>query len=292
MIGAINNPTAFTVYSSYSKSMRSLGRHMERLAGGTKSAADDGAAVAISEQTRSQAAGTSMARNNVDNSLSMLQTADGWLQEVNNILVRMHELGIEAGDATMTGSDRRNIQSEFAQLQQQLQDIGDKNAKFNGKNLFSNAFTASAGATVQIGADAGQTMGITLVNLKSDAATSMGTSNWSTVLDTASVFVSAATRASALSGVDRSITRAQEAIDFIAGIRASIGGQMNRLEHARSGLLTYEDSIRAAESKIRDVDMARESSLLAREQIRTQVGNAILAQANQLPNIIVGLLAQ
>jgi len=226
----------------------------------------------------------------VENGLSMLQTSDGWLQEVNNILGRMHELSIEAGDASMTGSDRGNIQTEFAQLQSQLKDIGDKNAKFNGKNLFSSGFTAAAGATTQIGADAGQTMTITLVNLKSDTATSMGTNSWSTVLENTSIFLSAGTQASALSGVDRSITRIQEAINFIANTRATVGGQMSRFEQTRSGLLTYEDNIRAAESKIRDVDMARESSEMAKHQILTQVGNAVLAQANQLPSGIVQLL--
>jgi flagellin len=287
-VGAINNPTAFSVYSNYATSMNDLSRSMNRLASGTKGVADDAAGVAISEGMRSQARGTAMARSNVDNSLSMLQTADGWMQELNNILGRMHELAIQAGDASMTGDDRGNIQAEFLQLQSQLQDIGDKNAKFNGKNLFSTAF--SSGATTQIGADAGQTMTITLVNLKSNAATSMGTNNWSTVLDTASIFLSAGTQASALAGVDRTINRIQEAIDFIADKRASVGGQMSRLEHTRSGLLTYEDNIRAAESKIRDVDMAKESSDMAKTQILTQVGNAVLAQANQLPSSITKLL--
>ena len=289
-LGAINNPTAYTVYSNYAKSMGDLDRSMTRLARGTKGVADDAAGVAISEGMRSQARGTAMARSNVSNGLSMLQTSDGWLQEVNNILGRMHELSIEAGDASMTGSDRGNIQTEFAQLQSQLKDIGDKNAKFNGKNLFSSGFTAAAGATTQIGADAGQTMTITLVNLKSDTATSMGTNSWSTVLENTSIFLSAGTQASALSGVDRSITRIQEAINFIANTRATVGGQMSRFEQTRSGLLTYEDNIRAAESKIRDVDMARESSEMAKHQILTQVGNAVLAQANQLPSGIVQLL--
>ena len=287
-VGAISNPTAYTVYSNYAQSMERLDRSMGRLSSGTKGVADDGAGVAISEGMRSQARGTAMARSNVDNGLSMLQTADGWLQEVNNILGRMHELSIEAGDASMTQADRSNIQSEFTQLQQQLKDIGDKNAKFNGKNLFSTGF--STGATTQIGADAGQTMTITLANLKSDAATSMGTNNWSNLLDDASIFLSAGTQASSLAGMDRSINRIQEAIDFITTTRASIGGQMSRLEHTRSGLLTYEDNIRAAESKIRDVDMAKESSNMAKEQILTQVGNAMLAQANQLPSGIVQLL--
>jgi flagellin len=291
-IGAINNPTAFNVYSNYANSMTRLNKSMGLLSRGTKSVADDGAGVAISEQMRSQAQATGVARNNVENSLSMLQTADGWLQQINNILVRMHELSIQAGDASATGSDRGNIQAEFAQLQNQLKDIGDKNAKFNQKNLFSNAFTMAAGATTQIGADSGQTMSITLVDLRSATGTSMGTNNWSTMLDTTSIFLSAGTQASALSGVDRSITRIQEAITFITDTRASLGGQMSRLEQARSGLLTYEDNIRAAESKIRDVDMARESSEMTKHQIQTQVGNAMLAQANQLPNSIVQLLGQ
>jgi flagellin len=288
-VGAINNPTAFSVYSNYARSMISLTSSMTKLANGSKGVIDDAAGVAISESMRSQADGTAMARQNVTNALSMLQTTDGWLQEVNNILVRMHELSIEAGDASMGIEDRSNIQAEFTQLQNQLKSIGDQNAKFNGKNLFSNAFVAGAAVT-QIGADAGQTMSITLVDLRSVAATSMGTNNWSTILGTASIFLCAGTQASALSGINRSITRIQEAIDFISDTRAVVGGQMSRLQQTNSGLLTYEDNIRAAESKIRDVDMARESSLLAQKQILSQVGNAMLAQANQLTSGIMQLL--
>jgi flagellin len=288
-VGAINNPTAFSVYTNYARSANDLNNSMTRLARGTKGVSDDAAGVAISESMRSQANGTAMARQNVNNALSMLQTSDGWLQEVNNILVRMHELSIEAGDASMKSADRGNIQAEFVQLQSQLKDIGDKNAKFNGKSLFSNAFTGG-NAVTQIGADAGQTMSITLVDLRSNGATSMSTNNWSTILGTASIFLCAGTQASALSGINRSITRIQEAIDFISDTRAVVGGQMSRLEQTNSGLLTYEDNIRAAESKIRDVDMARESSVMAQKQILSQVGNAMLAQANQLTSGIVQLL--
>lgn len=289
-VGAINNPTSFAVYSNYSNSMNKLSTSMRKLASGTKGVRDDAAGVAISEQMRSQTRGTAMARNNVENALSMLQTGDGWLQQINNVLIRMHELSIEAGDASMTGGDRSNIQSEFTQLQSQLTDIGDKSARFNEKNLFSSGFTASAGAITQLGADAGQTMSITLENLKSDASTSMGTNNWSTLLGTTSIHLSAGTQASALAGASRSITRIQEAINFISDTRATLGAQMSRLEQTRSGLMTYEDNIRAAESKIRDVDMARESSEMTKKQIQSQVGNAMMAQANQLPAGIVQLL--
>lgn len=290
-IGAINNPTAFTVYSNYADSVQELSYSMRRLSSGTKGVRDDAAGVAISEQMRSQIRGTGMARNNVENGLSMLQTADGWLQEISNILVRMSELSIEAGDASMTGSDRTNIQTEFRQLQSQLTDIGNRNAMYNGKNLFSTGFTASAGATIQIGANAGQTMSLVLTDLRSAGSTTMSTNAWNTVLGTTSIFLSAGTQASALEGADRSVTRVQEAISFITSKRAAFGGQMSRLEQARSGLRTYEDNISAAESKIRDVDMARESSELAKQQIKSQVGNAMMAQANQLPAGIVKLLS-
>jgi flagellin len=265
----LSNPTAFSVYSNYTAASGKLTNSMTRLSTGVKRVADDGAGVGISERMRSQARSTAMARNNVENGISLLQTADGWMQQVNDLLSRMHELSVESYDATKTNTDRGNIESEFSQLKSEINRIvkgAGMAAKFNGMGLLNGSIT---GAT-QVGADSGQTIDISFDALSGITGSIGG--------------VSTATTAGSSIGI------IQGAINTVAQVRAKVGGIQSRLEHTRAGLLTYEDNIRAAESKIRDVDMAYETAELTRQQILGQVGNAMLAQANQLPAGIMQLL--
>ncbi|MDX9981831.1 MAG: flagellin, partial [Lentisphaeria bacterium] len=234
-VGTINNSTAFSVYTNYSASALKLEKSMGRLSSGTKSVVDDGAGVGLSERMRSQAGSTAMARQNVDNAISVLQTADGWMQEVSDTLARMHELAIESNDATKTNTDRTNINAEFTQLQQEVTRIVNTAAKFNGTNLLNGSMSAAT----QVGADSGQT-----ITLKIDSLASV------------TQMISAATNGVATASAATSqITKLQTQIDNVSKARASVGGLQSRFEHTRSGQLTYEDNIRAAESKIRDVDM-------------------------------------
>jgi flagellin len=270
-VGAINNPTAFSVYTNYAASSTNLSKSMTRLATGVKGVADDGAGVGISERMRSQARSTAMARNNVENGVSALQTADSWMQRINDMLGRMHELAIESNDATKTNTDRTNIQSEFSQLQSEIVRVVDSAAKFNGKGLLNG----STNAATQVGADSGQTITLSVDNL-------------SAIVDTMSA--ASANTVSTAAKAATAITAAQNAINTVSQARAKVGGLQSRLENTRSGLLTYEDNIRSAESKIRDVDMARESSEMTKQQILSQVGNAMLAQANQMPGSVLQLI--
>ena len=265
-VGTVNNPTAFNVYSNYSKSSTGLQKSMSRLSSGVKGVEDDGAGVGISERMRSQAKSTGMARHNVENAISVLQTADGWMQEISDTLSRMHELSIESNDATKTNTDRENIGAEFGALKSEITRIVDDAAKFNGKGLLNG----STSSNTQVGADSGQTISLTVTNL-------------SAVVDSVST-VSTAGKASTM------ISQLQTQIDNVGKARASVGGLQSRFEHTRSGLLTYEDNIRAAESKVRDVDMARESSEMSKNQILSQVGNSMLAQANSLSQGVLSLI--
>jgi flagellin len=194
----------------------------------------------------------------------------------------MHELTIGANDATKTSEDKSNIQAEFSQLQSEIARIADSAAKFNGKALFDTTF--SSGVSTQVGADSGQTVNLKLVDLKSDSTTDIdgsgGSKTWDDIIDGNKLSVTSSS----------SIADLKTAIDFISTKRASIGGQQSRFETTRAGLLSYEDNIRAAESKIRDVDMARESSNMVKNQILSQVGNAMLAQSNQLPQSVLQLV--
>jgi len=262
-IGSVNNSSAFTAYANYASSTAKLGQSMNRLSTGQKSAMDDGAGVGISERMRAQARGTSMARQNVENSISALQTADSWMQRVNDILSRMSELTIEAKDGTMATTDITNIQAEFTALREEVGSIVSGRAKFNGTDLL-NGFSAAT----QVGADSGQTITVKVNSLTAVAA------------DLAALSVDGAT----------AISTIVSAVNIVAEARASAGGLQSRLDNSRAGLLTYEDTIRAAESKIRDVDMARESSEMMKQNILSQVGTSILAQANQQSQSVLKLV--
>jgi flagellin len=284
--GSVVNPTAFEAYTQYTLNGLALNTAMRRLASGVKSVADDGAGVAISERMRSQANSTAQARENVDNAVSLLATADSWLQQINDLLKRMHELAVDANDATKTATDKANIQTEFASLQQEVLRITNGSsaaATYNGLALFGSTF--ASGADVQVGADTGQVIQIQLADLTSASTQSMGGGlAWAEVLADAASCVSVATAAST------ALTKLSSAVGYIANVRASIGAQQGRFEKARAGLINYEDQIRAAENRIRTIDTARESSEMVKNQILTQIGTAILAQANQLPAQAVQLV--
>ena len=306
-----NNSAAFGVWSNFSANAVNVKKAMGHLSTGVKTVADNPSGVGISERMRSQNRNISAARSNVENSLSLLQTADSWMQKMNDMLGRMSELSIEAGDGTKTEGDKSNIQTEFVELQKEIERITSKStaaAKFNGLYLFrggngvavlSNDGVQTGSINVQIGPDTNQTVDLSLKDLQStntevigsiisyeynsdNVATSSSRESvtWSSIIDTDNFSVRS----------DSAVGKLASAIDFIANARASNGAQQNRLEFTRSGLLAYEDNLRAAESKIRDVDMARESTDFAKFQILNQVSNAMLAQANQLPGQVLQLI--
>ena len=282
MSSSVTSPTAFNAYTNLTLSALSLNGVMRRLSTGVKGVVDDGAGVAISERMRSQANSTAKAANNVDNGISMLQTADTWMQQISDLLGRMHELAVDASDATKTGDDLANINTEFAQLQSEVRRVTDQAAKFNGAMLFSSDFTNVA---TQVGADSGQTITFMLKDLTSDTTVTVSTGlDWASIVDAADMKVSVA------SAAQDAISRLQSAINFIGNERAAVGAQQERLEKTRTGLLSYEDQIVSAESKIRTIDTARESSEMMKYQILTQIGTAMLSQANQLPAASVQLV--
>ena len=295
-----NNTSAFNVFSNYSNNIGKMRTSMSRLSSGVKSVTDDPSGLGISERMRSQIRSTGMSRQNVENGLSMLQTADSWMQKMNDMLGRMHELGVEAGDGTKTDSDLNNIQSEFKELQSEIKRVTDGStaaAKYNGLYLFRGGDgrtvnDATKGLSIQIGADVGQKIKIDLKQLDSNTTNTetltydkadgtTGTMKWGSV-------ISSDSHLSVRS--DDSLGKISAAIDHISDSRATLGAQQNRLKETQSGLLSYEDNLRAAESKVRDVDMASESTKFSKFQILSQISNAMLAQANQLPGSALQLL--
>lgn len=308
-----NNSGAFNVWANYTGNVGKMQKAMGHLATGVKGASDDPSGVGISERMRSQARNVAMARNNTDNAISLIQTADSWLQKLNDMMARMSELAIEHNDGTKTADDKANVQIEFKALQDEISRITSKNtaaAKYNGLFLFrgGNGVASVTGdtiadptgnITVQIGSDFNQTVDLELVDLQNTNTQVIGsiveytynslnavTSSTHTSVQWASIIDS--NRLSA--GSAASIGKLSKAIDFIANSRARLGAQQNRLEQTKSALLTYEDNLRSAESKIRDIDMAFETTQFSKFQILTQVGNSMLAQANQLPQQVTQLL--
>ena len=306
-----NNAAAFNVWTNYSANTNAMQKSMNHLSTGVKSSSDDPSGIGISEKMRSQARNVAMARNNVDNSISLIQTADSWLQKINDMIARMSELAIEANDGTKTLDDKANVQIEFEALQDEITRITSRSAaaaKFNGLYLFrgGNGIAILTGdqvqtgnISVQVGADNDQTVNLNLVDLQVSNTEVIGstityqynsdnivTSSTRTSVAWASIIDSSQLSASSTA----SIGKIAQAINFIANARARLGAQQNRLEQTRSALLSYEDNLRSSESKIRDVDMAFETTQFSKYQILTQVGNSMLAQANQLPQQVLQLL--
>ncbi len=281
-----NNVAAFNVWSSYNQNVSKMQESMGRLSTGIVKNTDDPAGLGISERMRGQIKGTAMARQNTDNAMSMLQTADAWLQKVNDITSRMKSLSIEA-NGIASDSDKQNIQIEFAALQDEITRItsGDNAAaQFNGVVLFAGSSTS-----IQVGPDAGQNVNLNIPNLASTNNATIGNytnaSGVATHMNWGSVF----SDSFSVTGGDV-IAQLDLVTDHVANARAQMAAQQNRLSQTRDGLLAYEDNLTAAESKIRDVDMARETTEFSKYQVLTQTSNAMLAQANKLPEGVIKLL--
>jgi flagellin len=245
-----------------------------RLSSGLRinSAKDDAAGLAISESLKSQIRSFNVAERNASDGISMAQTAEGSLGEVHDILGRMRELATQASNGSLTSTDRGYLQTEFSSLQSEIVRI-QGSSKFNGKALVGS--TAET-ITLQVGLDntASDQIAVTL------GGVSLGT------ISTNSTVLSGSTASGALTALGTIDT----AIGNVSTARATFGAAMNRLETAQSSIQTMRLNLSAANSRIRDVDVASETSALSRNQVLTQAGVSVLAQANQLPQLAFGLL--
>jgi flagellin len=295
-----NNISSFNVWTNYTKNVTSLRKSMSKLSSGSRinNAGDDPSGLAMSERLRAQKRNTAASANNVENMLNYLQTTDSWAQKIHDMLGRMGELAVMANDGTKSTVDKDNLQKEFVQMQREISQITDSKAKFNGVDLFDGG-----DRTIQVGPDGGQTFSNTGADFTSDSTVALNaTSAWDwtdvvTVTDvgtTASIGVNDATLAAANGGAGVTITETieavNEAIDHVSGYRADLGAEMKRLDHTLDGLRTYEENLAATESRIRDVDVAKETAEMSKYSILQQVGTAMLAQANQVPQGVLQLI--
>ena len=260
------NVEAFNAHRQLSATQMGLSKSMEKLSSGLRinRAADDAAGLAISEKMRAQIRGIARAHQNALDGISMVQTGEGALNEVHSILQRVRELAVQYNNGTLSASDKTAITTEIAQLSSEVSRIVSTTG-FNGINLLSG----NVPVTFQVGANAGETIVLSAANLG-------GT-----------YFQSVFTGFDAQSA---DITAINTAISSIADVRATFGAAQNRLEHTINNLATYEENLTASESRIRDVDVAQEMVNLTKLQILAQSGNAMLTQANQLPQGVLKLL--
>ncbi len=271
-----NNLMSMNTYRQYSINTTNAATSTEKLSSGFRinRAGDDAAGLAISEKMRAQIRGLNMASKNSQDAISLVQTAEGALNETHSILQRMRELAVQASSDTnqdtAAGVDREALDAEFQQLKLEIDDIATKTA-FNGKTLLNGTY-ATTGLVIQTGADAGQTLSITIADMR------------------AAALVLTAADLSVQTGASTAITTVNTAINTVSTARSGLGAIQNRLQHKINNLDTSSENLSAAESRIRDLDMAKEMTNYTKNNILVQAATAMLAQANSAPQGVLQLL--
>jgi len=291
------NTNAVDAAGSLQRSAAALSRSISRLSSGTKivNPSDDAAGLAVSEKLGAQSSRIGAARVNNQNAVSLLQTADGFLKTLGSVLDRMSELAILGKDATKNASDIALYGQEFESLKQQLRDVigngpngtdsdpnwnisGDEPAgMFNGIPLFG----AREGLSVVVGSSGDQTMTIGQINLR-EIGGAVSDVLWDNSVDSSQPDVNIDS-----SGV---IDKLSEAVQQIANERAALGAEQSRLQVVDAQLQVQAENLEAANSRIRDVDVAQESTRMAKFNILVESGTAMLSQANSLPRTVLRLL--
>lgn len=275
-----HNISSYNTQRQLTFNNNSSAKNLEKLSSGYRinRAADDAAGLAISEKMRNQVRGLEQASRNALDGISMIQVAEGALNETHSMLQRMGELYTQAANETLTTSDAKKIQDEIGQLTEQIDSIATQ-TKFNGRELLTTAVDAKD-LEFQVGANEGDTITLTLKSAQVADLTIKDLKDLTTITD-----------ADQLNDeVKVNLTKVQKTIDEVSEIRSGLGAVQNRLEHTVNNLGTTAENLQAAESRIRDVDMAKEMSDFTKNNILTQAATAMLAQANQQPQGILQLL--
>ncbi|MBT9486944.1 MAG: flagellin FliC [Rubrivivax sp.] len=286
MASTINtNIASMNAQRNLTSSQSSLATSMQRLSSGLRvnSAKDDAAGLAIAERMNAQVRGMNVGMRNANDGISLAQTAEGALGKVGDSLQRMRELAVQARNATNSTSDKDSLDKEFGELAKEIQRVLG-GTTFNGKNILGS----DAGSqTFQIGANVttNDSIDITTTNMSSDSSitTVAGTDN--TGASRATIDSTAST-----SAIATVITDIDAAISKVNGERATMGASQSRFESVISNLQISVENQSAARSRIMDADFAAETANLSRSQILQQAGNAMVAQANQLPQQVLSLL--
>ena len=265
-----HNLTAMNANRNLSTVTGAQQKSTEKLSSGYRinRAADDAAGLSISEKLRSQIRGLDKAASNSQDGISLVQVAEGALNETHSILQRMNELATQAANDTNTSTDRESIQQEMDQLTSEIDRIRST-TQFNSMNLLDGTFT---GMRLQVGALSGQSISISIGNMNAATLKVSGL------------------RVSSFSAAGKAMAAIQEAINSVSKQRSALGAIQNRLEHTINNLQTTSENTSAAESRIRDVDMATEMVEYSKNNILAQAGQSMLAQANQATQGVLSLL--
>lgn len=265
-----HNMNALNAHRNMAFNTGNAGKSMEKLSSGLRinRAGDDAAGLAISEKMRAQIRGLDQAARNSQDGISLIQTAEGALNETHSILQRMRELAVQASNDTNVTADRGAIQTEMDQLASEITRIATKTS-FNNQVLLNGAVSE---LSIQTGANSGD---VTKINLQTVDA---GTLNIDALTVDSNVNANAA------------ITAVSAALSTVSTFRANLGAYQNRLEHTINNLNVNSENLTAAESRIRDVDMAKEMMAFSKNNILQQAAQAMLAQANQQPQGVLQLL--
>jgi len=265
------NTAAMNTYSRLTQANGARGNSMAKLSSGLRinRAGDDAAGLSISEKMKNQISGLRQATRNAQDGISLIQTAEGGLNETHSILNRMRDLTVQAANDTNSAEDRAAIKLEIDQLTEEIGRISS-DTKFNGQQLLGGTVTD---LNIQIGANSGDTA-LTVSTIDA-SATALG-------LDLLAVDT-AANANLATASIDTAIQRVSDA-------RATLGAQQNRLDHTINNLTTTQENLSEANSRIRDVDMAEEMMEFTKNNILSQASTAMLAQANQIPQGVLQLL--
>jgi flagellin len=273
-----HNITAMNAYKNLSMTNDSINSSLEKLSSGMRinKAGDDAAGLSISEKMRGQIRGLAMATKNAQDGISLIQTAEGALNETHSILQRMRELAVQAANDTNTTADKVEIQKEMDQLRQEIDRISDT-TEFNTRKLFTGAYITN-GIAFHIGANANQFVSLKINQMDATALSLSGASELEALSLTSAASANLA------------ITTINDALTAVSSERSKFGAVQNRLEHTINNLRTGQENLQASESRIRDVDMAEEMTKFSKDKIIQQSGTAMLAQANATPQSVLQLL--
>jgi flagellin len=278
MISVLTNSASLTAQRNLASTQSSLASSIGRLSSGMRinSAADDAAGLGISENLKANIQSLGQAQRNSNDAISMSQVAEGSMNDMQGIVSRMRELAVQSSNSTLGDNERGYIQTEYTQLSQEVNRISSV-TNFDGQNLLDGS--ASAGLTFQVGIN----------NTSNDRIAMSITKLTTSTLGSSSLHIASASLSTA-SAAQAAIGTFDTAIKQLSQARAKLGATQNRLQVTVSNLSVTSDNLTSANSRIRDVDVASESSNLTKNQILSQAGLAVLSQANQIPQAALSLL--
>ena len=289
MLSLHTNAAALSAQNSIGRTQSSLSTSMTRLSTGFRinSAMDDAAGLQIATRLKSQTSGMSVAMRNTQNSTSLLQTAEGALDEVGNMLTRMKDLATQAADASSNAADKTAMQSEYDALGKELANVMT-NTSFGGQKLMQGG-TLAAAMTFQIGASTSETMTLDLSATFGPVATA-GTIGANIQAATSVYNIPGTPGVELTTAANATIDKLSTAIDTVASARSSLGAAANRLDHVFNNLSNISTNTKNATGRIMDVDFASESAKMTSSQMLLQAGTATLKQTNSQSSLVLSLL--